>query len=478
MRNKKMLILAAVCGSFLLWLAAASPARATCTNPPGGEVPPNMQIDLYAVLQGNLPTNGNEFMSSLDTDFCNWTDYHSQNEPVLAAAIALIWAPHGTAANGTRVVDFNGQLFDAVSWWYTFLECQVGDACPTQFQSSTYLPLRQLKGTEVLSNGYDMYPTIAAVAAFYWGTVNNDSRMTSDAGAYLQLTWILYSLGASAAPATHYGYYTATSSSNATLLWNSGTCNSGYTGPYMALAGARSIPFHSCESDRGALFAAAIGWSDKNQTQFTNESMQQQNLRVELQNLWGPPASRPFGNTVYAITPSTGANLQGFLGRPGQPVQEGDGPTLSLFIRKLAGVAFSEELHFIGWHGALSSNQGGARLSTMGSSPNIGNDNTSGLYANLYTPGSNGAPNSATLLYPWLNARTDLSHGSCSLNSNTNPTSATATNWSTTATPVPDPSPVPGLPKTNPVITVTLGAPGSGYMWHLKLNSTGTVTQY
>lgn len=226
--------------------------------------PCEMSRNLASAMAGNrtdaLPygtqarTRTRDWQTNLDWDFNSWRSDGSQNIPVLAHALALWRLPseYGRSSDA-----------DAITWWNKYLDCQTRDAPCTVANPGE---LQYWKAAELFANTYEGETTSAIIATHAWalrelraltpGTARYNTVMglTNRLRRYLRLNWAIYALGAGKGP-SHKNF------NRFNLLDVKGqTCHEKYDGPFMAIAGMRSTPQHTCTDDRGPLFARALDW--------------------------------------------------------------------------------------------------------------------------------------------------------------------------------------------------------------------------
>jgi hypothetical protein len=355
-------------------------------NPPG---PCNLILDITNAING-APTLSN-WKYYLDTNFTRWVykmdnSVPSENEPVMAAAVALWVSPNG--ANPTVIDPSTNKAFNAYNWWSTFLGCQTGTSyCPNVAANTTH---QYFNGAEILSATYGGYVTLAVGAVALWAQ-KHPTQDTLAVGAaakhFLQITIGLWSLGAGPGPAQ-------------SLVALNGTtytpCSSqSFQMPFLALAGARGIVDDPCHDDRGPIFAKAIGYPIGACQQPTWNNR----LQEALQCAWSPDSA---GTNVWGVSTVNGQHLQGFIGIPKEPpppataIGEGDWNTAMTTVNVLKGVRFIDEYHFVSWPGE--------RATVLYKNPNT---NTVPIFALDYTTKNE----TATELYPWKVVRENSTPG-------------------------------------------------------------------
>lgn len=333
---------------------AATPASA-------GTNPSDLLAELAKAVRGE-PTDTALWKSHLDTDFSSWRIGGSQNLPVIAAAIALFEEPLGT--------DADGNPYDIFTWWETFFACQNGTGCPLADPGR----LRFMKGSEVLSNTYDAAVTTSVAAVNYYRfTIGFHAELT-EARLYLRKTWSLYALAAGSGPASSLidrrgdagGPETKTCHLNARGQFY-------YTGPFMALAGARSTSAHYCQDDRGPLFARAIDFSlSKN----LRETVGQADVLDYIETHF---AGNSYGENVYALDPASRQLVRDHL-------TQGDEASTFVGVLNNGATRFVRTMRLLAWPGV--------RVSVLEGNPNR---NTAAVYGAKYTASSQ----QAEMLYPW-----------------------------------------------------------------------------
>jgi hypothetical protein len=312
-------------------------------------------ITLSDSIRGVTPRYTN-YRGWLDWTYQSWTKDSSKNLPVLAHAVTL-WRP----SSEWNVPPSSSK--NAVQWWLTFLNCQVGDpACP-----STVPPkLREFKSDETMSNTYDADSTRAVVSVFHWASkqmvAGNTSAEIADLAfksrLYLEKTWGMYVLGAGYGPSQSIVHYGNRHLSSAEKRCQRNSGGYWYTGPYMALAGMRSAWGHLCEEDRGPLFMRALApeWpnalpstasADLRTSIKDGESSAQWELLDLIQQKRSEFASKPgYQNFPYKDDNAYGmhVDLRAFM--VGLIVNGNGSETIRTFLQ---GTKLNIEYHFLAW---------------------------------------------------------------------------------------------------------------------------------
>jgi hypothetical protein len=360
------------------------PNTSFCSDVPPGPnnkpaLPCTLEKDLFAAIQGQA-TQWN-WQGHIDADFSpSWDsgNFGSNNLPVLAAAIAL-WKPAGAPG------------FDAVMWWTTFLDCQIGNACGSNSD------LKYLKGHEILSPIYESPPMVAVAAVNFWAattTQGMSSGLGPKAVTYLKMSSALYALAAGTGPArtaqlTNFTLLSGGCSSCATTpnVYQAANttinCNQGgngnllWNGPFLALAGARSQASSPCNSDSDPIMVRAIDWPGVTRSLETRE---QGDLLNFMEAHW--PSGRT--DNLYGNDSARRALLRNHIN--GSPYDPG---TLTQILRN---ARFIREYRFLAWPGV--------RVTLLSSNPETCGFKakcTAAMMAVKYTA----ATSEAQLLYPW-----------------------------------------------------------------------------
>lgn len=370
--------------SLFLLVAFASPAVA--------QTPGDLLAELNKAIRGQT-TNTSLWKNQLDIDFGNWRVGGSQNLPVIAAAIALFEDPIG--------IDQFGGSYNIYDWWEDFLNCQNGAGCSVSNPGS----LVYMKGSELLSNTYDA-SVVTSVAAvhYYQYTVQFRSEL-ANSRVYLRKTWSLYALAAGTGPAD-----TVIDRRGDSGGPDVGPCQVNlqgqffYTGPFLALAGARSTNAHYCQDDRGPLFARAIDFfMSKN----LRETTAQANVLDYVEANFG---GNPWNENVYALDSAARQLVRDHLSLADEA------GTFVYVLNNNGATRFSRTMRFLAWPGV--------RVSVMEGNPNR---NTAAVYGAKYTASSK----DAEMLYPWNEsaARNGITEGYGKLlPSVTSPTTVEASN--------------------------------------------------
>lgn len=314
----------------------------------------------------------------LDWTYSHWRDasgnkkYGSQNLPMMAHAIAL-WIP--SESPGTQAT--------SIQWWKDFLDCQNGAPCNVTDPQT----LRFMKGAELLSNTYDAETTTTVLTVRYWALSHNNPELEQKATLYLLYTWGMYSLGAGKAEAkVHFNRYNM----NVPIDQK---CQPNYNGPFMALAGMRSTPSHTCKDDRSPLFARALQWdlstSNWKGSQYLTSIYDylESKLKNQFVNAYGlSQEQRDYCRTVVDPTAVAPARTEA------DSLANADW-LATVFLKDVRTIV---PYHFVAWSGQGSvSNQ--IRLTLMETNRNR---NTAATYAVRYDFRS-GTDSQARALFPW-----------------------------------------------------------------------------
>ncbi len=409
--------------------------------PPG---PCNLILDITNAING-APTTST-WTYYLDSAMGRWK-YNtkmvvgSENEPVMAAAIALWVSPSGTHPSVIDTSTTPPQAFNAYQWWSTFLNCQNGGSyCPNTASNTTQ---QYFNGAEVLSTTYGGYVTLSVASVALWAQKHptlDTLGVGAAAGHFLQKTMGLWALGAGATWANTLTYVHAPNTAPMTSTCEGGGSNF----PFLALAGARSVITDFCHDDRGPIFASAIGYA----IGACQEPTWNNRLREAIQCAWTLDA---YGDNVYGVSATNGQHLQGFIGVPAYQsiISEGDYNTAATIVNVLKGSRFIHEYHFLSWQGE--------RGSVLYANPNT---NTVATYAVSYKTSTQAAIG----LWPWVTPRTNSTVGYGELlGSPYAPTGAQASNCYPNGL---------SCGPANPAQTQSLTFPGSGYYYQIILTPT------
>ncbi len=271
-------LLPVVVCSFLVPLLAAPGAEA---RTPECRQPGRILEELLPAVRDGVELGRCNWRLELDPSFNSWRVGGSENLPVIAAAVELALAPPHRQAR-------------ALAWWQTFLEAQLDGG-------SAQLPerLRYFKGSEPMSNVYDA-PVTAAVAVARWRALQLDRprarRVAALAERYLRATFYLYALAAADGPAA-----TGFRNDRKQPLGNLHRKEAGwtYTGPFVALAGARSNALHFGWDPRGPLLARALDIPFHGSSEEPPEEPSVGELLDWLESAWTPSeGAGPYGLTA------------------------------------------------------------------------------------------------------------------------------------------------------------------------------------
>lgn len=187
--SRTMLIVAPMLVA-LVALATPDPARAANCGPGGVADHINSVINT-----GNLVSNSCEWRPHLDKwDAANnrwkfncWVIGCSENMPVLAAALAVMYPPKPGEE------DIRDEMRQ---WFLIFLKAQLGKDVTEQTVPTT---LGYFKGSEMLSRIYDGWTTMAVMSVYYWSkkmepTAPYASEISQRADDYLRATFYLWGL--------------------------------------------------------------------------------------------------------------------------------------------------------------------------------------------------------------------------------------------------------------------------------------------
>ena len=408
--------------TLILFTIAVTPPAAAAIGP--GE----LLVELDKAIRGQA-TNTNLWKNELDIDFSKWSGGGSQNLPVVAAAIALFEDPIG--------VDQFGTPYNIFDWWETFFLCQNGNGCPLATPGS----LQYMKGSELLSNTYDASVTTSVAAVNYYHHTVAFNGQLADARLYLRKTWSLYALAAGSGPARN-----VTLERDAPEGTTNGICHLNlhgqfyYTGPFMAVAGARSTHAHMCQDDRGPLFARAIGFfMSKN----LRESTGQASVLNYIEANFG---GNPWNENVYALDAASQQLVRDHL-------TQGNQAATFVGVLNNGATRFRRTMRFLGWPGV--------RVSVMEGNPSR---TTQAIYAIKYTASTQ----HAHVLYPWGDSRNGLTEGYGVLLPNTSsPTQVEASNLA------------PGESSNgfHGTRVVSMGIPTSTPQYHVVIGNFATFQQ-
>lgn len=172
-----------------LWLTLVpGPLGAVACNQPW-----RIAEEIRAVVETGAPLEDCNWRGRLDTwdssenrwSFHCWDVNCSQNLPVLAAAVAVMYEP---LQNG----------HDFRQWFHVFLEAQLGQ---TVTEQPIPAKLGFFKGSEMLSQVYDGWTTLAVMSVYYWSvkmapTAPYAAEIKLLADDYLRATFYLWGLSA------------------------------------------------------------------------------------------------------------------------------------------------------------------------------------------------------------------------------------------------------------------------------------------
>lgn len=330
--------------------------------------PGEMLHELNAALR-NQPETYN-WRANLDPTFNCWRVGCSENLTVIAAAVALVKAPIGTAPNGTP--------YNIYNWWHSFLNCQNGVSCNVSPAGS----LIYFKGSEMMANTYDWSVTAAVSAVNWWAHQHGDAAMANESRLYLRKTWVVYALAAGSSYARQYrddidesGNLVGDGTGQFTHRCQVNSAGTPYfDGPFLPLASPRTNRSFYCSDSRGVLLAKAIAWP---LTKNNQEDAELANLRAYIEPNWPGNA---YGENVYALNGNERLLIQ-------DHINNGNQVPAFLSVLNNGNTRFRVRMHFLGWPGV--------RVSVIEESAN---NNTKGpLYAAKYDR----SIREAHMLYPW-----------------------------------------------------------------------------
>lgn len=288
------------------------------------------------------------------TRACNWQGEYkrywpismgggSYNKPVLAAAVALLEDPGMPGPENTASSD----VWD---WWTMYLEGELG------LRGSAWA----FGGKEPFSHIYHHNNITAIMAVNYEAKRRNRTDVRNLARQWLRANFALMAAAATDKPQT---------------FWDRGTFtqyNDGYSGPWVATAGMRTLKGSWGYPARNILFARAVGLSTNAWEIFTY----QDRIRIVLEgrdNQWDVASE----GDIYGLTTSEKTDLAGIKGSNQLP---GD------FWTWISGIHTIEPYHILGWPGV--------RATLMESNRHF---STAPTYGIAYFASSG----RAEFLYPW-----------------------------------------------------------------------------
>lgn len=324
------------CGS-----ATSNAATLTVGLPGCGGNPSGVVRELGRALQGQGAVC--DWVGEMDPGFPNSMGDGSFNLPVLAAAVALIREPIR-----------NGQ-WNMYTWWDSYLRGELGER-GTQWAYG---------GKELTSGVYQHYNIISVMAVHYEAHRRGRTTMRDQARRWLRATFAIHALSATPAPPRTFH--------------DRGRIDrfvfTGYSGPWLALAGMRSSEDWWPSLRRAILFARASGLSST----LSPEGTEQATVRNFLEGAWNGP-----GGSVYGLTAQDGTDLRAVLGGTVRPSVLG----------MLAGLRTITRIHFVGWPGV--------RVTLI---ERNANGNTAPTYGFAYFNAPRDANGrEAHVLYPWTRA--------------------------------------------------------------------------
>jgi hypothetical protein len=229
--------------------------------------------ELYSLIQNGTLLGSYDWQAELTEDGLNpWGN--GENKSVVAAAIALFYGPKLIVQNrytGNQPVEV-----DYRCWWQTFLEDQTGLA-PNGHRSSG--GVSNFKGSEIGSFDYGGKVDTAVAAADYWtstaealflqsaeatkspsclstGAAGTVAGIQNAAYSYLRDAVGLYALTTGNNPQSDLLGITDTHGTTSTLY--SQHYNPPLPGPYVALAGQRTLPGYWGDDQRQPIFCLAL----------------------------------------------------------------------------------------------------------------------------------------------------------------------------------------------------------------------------
>jgi hypothetical protein len=200
-------------------------------------------------------------------DFCDWgedmlvnfpysnTDVDgSYNKPVISAAVAFIKEPVRPGS------------WDMNVWWTDYLKGEVG------LRGTAWY----FGGSEFGSFTYSFYNVVSVMAVYTHATRPNQPQQIVDIGnlakRWLRANFALNALAAVPAwPKTQH---------DADGTWQ--TLGNPYTGPWVAMAGERSLWGHWSNSNRSIFFARAVGLA----TNEGGEDLHVKDTRKQIESMW------------------------------------------------------------------------------------------------------------------------------------------------------------------------------------------------
>lgn len=203
-------------------------------------------------------------------DYCDWTTdistgfptsntdtNGSYNRPVISAAVAFVKEPFRN--------NVDGKTWDMVNWWTTYLNGELGERSTAWF----------FGGSEFGSFTYAHFNVVSVMAVYYQATKPGQTAQVQAIGAlaqrWLRANFALNALGAAPAwPKTKH------SETQFQAMGNP------YTGPFVAMAGERSMWSHWSNSHRSILFARAVALP----TNAGGEDPNVRAARVQIENSW------------------------------------------------------------------------------------------------------------------------------------------------------------------------------------------------
>ena len=225
-------------------------------NPPD---PCGMLEDLAWHFNGSVgPIPQPGWSLRLDWDFSRYANGSSENWGPVAHALAL-WRPESESNPPPGM--------NRAGWWHTFFNCQNREAddttdlpevnesqrCPGTLSATGFEFYRR---HELFSNNYDGELLAAVVSVRHWAIKHGQPDLARKATLFLRHTWALYALGAGKAEAARQINRDVPAGENC----QQGANGPWFGGPYVALAGMRSTPGHTCGDHRSFIFARALGW--------------------------------------------------------------------------------------------------------------------------------------------------------------------------------------------------------------------------
>ncbi|MEM1205413.1 MAG: LamG-like jellyroll fold domain-containing protein [Acidobacteriota bacterium] len=289
--------------------------------------------------------------------------WYSFNLPQLAAALMLLEEPqHQTTA---------GDMWD---FWAKYLRWELGDLAPSH-------PFGYFGGHEITSGNYQHYRISAVLAVHYHARRQGRATVADLAKRWLRAAWGIHALSAGRGAVK--------------TIHDRGQIEDGqlnirdelyYTGPYLALAGARSSENHWRGVDRAYYFARATGIQP---TKTGRESDYQENLRTWLEASWAQHVSSSGSDRLYGLTANANGEAQSLRNLVFQ-----DQYPSALVDNLLGSIRTMEGLNFVGWQKV--------RATLLEKNPNFNTAPTFGMA--YWHDAHHAAGQELHVLYPWTRA--------------------------------------------------------------------------